>query len=229
MTSLTSTAVVIAAYNEGLAIGEVVTDAAKVCPNIIVVDDGSSDETGSIALNAGAFVLRHEINLGQGAALQTGIRYACLQSFDFIVTFDADGQHQASDIPSLVNSLINSDADIAFGSRFLPGGEAIGIGAIKRLVLRAGVLFTALTSGLLLSDTHNGFRAIRREAAEKIRIRQNRMAHASEIVSLVARHRLRYVEVPVTIVYSAYSRSKGQRLSNAVSILAELFTGRLTR
>jgi glycosyltransferase involved in cell wall biosynthesis len=192
-----------------------------------VVDDGSTDATADHAHAAGATVVRHPFNLGQGAALQTGIDYALQHGADAIVTFDADGQHRAADIESLVAALRQARADFALGSRFL--GDAIALSTARRLLLRAATVFTQLTTGLRLTDTHNGLRALTRRGAEKIRLRQNRMAHASEILAQIAASGLPYVEVPVRIEYTAYSLAKGQRLGDALAILLDLFARRLYR
>ena len=218
--------VVIAAYNEARVIARVVGEVARRGYHVVVVDDGSGDGTADHAATAAA-VVRHPVNLGQGAALQTGIDYALHQGADVIVTFDADGQHRASDIERLVAALREAPADFALGSRFL--GDAIALSTARRLLLRAATLFTQLTTGLRLTDTHNGLRAMTRHGAEKIRLRQNRMAHASEILAQIAASGLSYVEVPVQIEYTAYSLAKGQRLGDALAILLDLFARRLYR
>jgi polyprenyl-phospho-N-acetylgalactosaminyl synthase len=219
--------VVIAAYNEARVIADVVAGVARRGYQVVVVDDGSVDDTAKRAAASLAHVVHHPLNLGQGAALQTGIDFALQQGADVIVTFDADGQHRAADIERLVAALRESAADFALGSRFL--GRAIAISTSRRLLLRAATLFTQLTTGLRLTDTHNGLRAMTRRGATRIRLRQNRMAHASEILAQIAASRLRYVEVPVRIEYTAYSVGKGQRLGDAFTILLDLFARRLTR
>jgi glycosyltransferase involved in cell wall biosynthesis len=218
--------VVIAAYNEARVIDRVVGDVARRGYSIVVVDDGSSDATAEAASGANA-VIRHPVNLGQGAALQTGVDYALGQGADIIVTFDADGQHRAADIDSLVGALREAQADFALGSRFL--GRSVGLPWSRSLVLKAATYFTRATTGLRLSDTHNGLRAMTRRGAGMIRLRQNRMAHASEILGQIAASGLPFVEVPVSIEYSAYSLAKGQRLSDALMILLDLFARRLYR
>jgi glycosyltransferase involved in cell wall biosynthesis len=218
--------VVIAAYNEASVIARVVGDVAGRGYHVVVVDDGSSDGTAERA-SAAAAVVRHPINLGQGAALQTGVDYALRQGAEVVVTFDADGQHRAADIERLVAALRDARADFALGSRFL--GHAVALSMARRLLLRAATVFTRLTTGLHLTDTHNGLRAMTRRGAEKIRLRQNRMAHASEILAQIAASGLPYVEVPVRIEYTAYSLAKGQRLGDALAILFDLFARRLYR
>jgi glycosyltransferase involved in cell wall biosynthesis len=202
--------VVIPAYNEAPVIAPVITQLIKLNYAVIIVDDGSTDRTGQVAALAGARVVTHPFNLGQGAALQTGIKFALRQSADYIITFDADGQHQAADIARLVEALPMHDADFALGSRFL--GASVGIPSSRRMLLKAAVWFTRMTTGLKVTDTHNGLHAITRRGAGQIALRQNRMAHASEILEQIGRCGLRYVEVPVTIEYSRYSMAKGQRI-----------------
>lgn len=219
--------VVIAAYNEATVIGEVVAAVRQHYANVVVVDDGSRDATGRAAGAAGAVVIRHPINLGQGAALQTGITFALQAGAQAVVTFDADGQHRAEEIATLLAALAREQADYALGSRFLGGSEQMP--RSRRLLLRAATIFTRLTTGLRVSDTHNGFRAMTRRGAAAIHLRQNRMAHASEILHQIAASRLKCVEAPVTIVYSEYSLSKGQRLGDAINILVDLFARRLHR
>ncbi len=211
--------VVIAAYNEARVIRKVVEGARKVIPHIIVVDDCSKDTTSLEALAGGATVLRHVVNRGQGASLQTGMRYALLNGADGIVHFDADGQHRAEDIPRFLEAL-KGDVDVVLGSRFL--GTAQNMPAIKKLVLKAGILFTWVFSGIKLTDTHNGFRALTRKAAETISIKENRMAHASEILHDIYQHKLKVKEIPVTILYTDYSLSRGQSAWNSISIVRRL-------
>ncbi|HEX5844905.1 MAG TPA: glycosyltransferase family 2 protein [Rhodoplanes sp.] len=219
--------VVIAAYNEAPVITSVVADIRRASYPAVVVDDGSTDATGEIAARAGAFVVTHPVNLGQGAALQTGLDFALAQGADVIVTFDADGQHRPADIAPLIAALAANKADYALGSRFL--GGAVNLPRKRRLMLAAATWFTRLTTGLDLTDTHNGLRAMTRRGASRIRLKQNRMAHASEILHQIAQGGLAYVEVPVTIEYSAYSLGKGQTLSESLAILIDLFARRMHR
>jgi polyprenyl-phospho-N-acetylgalactosaminyl synthase len=223
----TSIWLIIPAYNEAAVIGRVVADVVGRGYNVAVIDDGSTDETGRRAGAAGALVVTHPINLGQGAALQTGIQFALRQGADTIVTFDADGQHRVADIDSLIGALATNNADFALGSRFLGGAVAMPLS--RRILLMAATWFTRLTTGLNVSDTHNGLRAMTHRGASRIKLRQNRMAHASELLDEIARSGLRYVEVPVTIEYSRYSLAKGQRLADSLRILVDLSAQRLHR
>ena len=223
----TSIWLIIPAYNEAAVIGRVVADVVRRGYKVAVIDDGSTDETARNAGIAGAVIVTHPINLGQGAALQTGIQFALRQGAETIVTFDADGQHRAADIDGLLGALRTNDADFALGSRFL--GGAVAMPRSRRLLLMAATWFTRLTTGLKITDTHNGLRAMTRRGASRIKLRQNRMAHASELLAAIARSGLRYVEVPVTIEYSRYSLAKGQRLVDSLRILVDLSAQRLHR
>lgn len=221
MTEYRDTWLVIPLFNESGAVGEVLVDALETFPNIVCVDDGSTDDSAAIAEAAGAVVVRHPINLGQGAALQTGFDYVLQDpGMRYVVTFDSDGQHRVGDASRMVDRLRSEPLDVVLGSRFLDARTQPG--AMKRFVLRLAIWFTNVTSRVKLTDAHNGLRAFTRDAIETIEIRQNRMAHASEIVTLIGRYRLRYAEEPVHIIYSEYSQSKGQSLWNSVNILIEL-------
>jgi len=222
-----ATWVVIPAYNEAAVITDVVCGVRAKYAAVVVVDDGSKDNTAELARAAGATVLIHLINLGQGAALQTGIDFALRGGAQLIATFDADGQHRAEDLIELTRLLRQTGAAVALGSRFL--GRAEGISWPKKFFLRAAVVFQRLTTGISLTDAHNGLRVFTREAAAHINIRQNGMAHASEIIATLAARRMLIVEGPCTVTYTAYSRAKGQRLSNSIRILLDLFVRRLYR
>jgi polyprenyl-phospho-N-acetylgalactosaminyl synthase len=220
--------VVVPAYNEGGAITETLAAFARSSYRVVVVDDGSTDDTSQRAHRAGATVLRHACNLGQGAALQTGISYALRQpDTAYVVTFDADGQHDAADVPRMLAPLISGECDLTLASRFAPGSVAQSIPAGRKLVLRLAVVLSRMMTGLALTDTHNGLRAFTAAAARQLSISQNRMAHASEILSQIIARKLRYREVPVTVRYTAYSRAKGQPLSNGLNILWDILMARI--
>jgi glycosyltransferase involved in cell wall biosynthesis len=219
--------VIVPAFNESSVIGPSVRSLRSRFAHVVVVDDGSVDATASSALAAGAVVLRHAVNAGQGAALQTGIDYALARGAAYVATFDADGQHQVEDLVTMLAALQGGSQDIVLGSRFL--GHAEGLPLARRIVLKAAVWFTNLTTGLRLTDAHNGLRVMTDSAARRLHIRQDGMAHASELIEQVGRLGLRYAEVPVTITYSDYSKAKGQRLSNSFLILRDLFAGWLLR
>lgn len=221
MTVFTDTWLVVPLYNEGTVIREVLTEARKTFPNIICIDDGSKDNSAQLAHEAGAVVLRHPINLGQGAALQTGFEYFSQHTDGrYVVTFDADGQHRVIDAVAMRERAERDDLSIIFGSRFLEGKAETG--KLKYFVLKTAAFVTRLQTGLKLTDAHNGLRLLRRDAVNAIHLRQNRMAHASEIVDQLAASKLPWAEMPVHIHYTEYSRSKGQSLLNSINILVEL-------
>lgn len=220
------TSVVIPMFNESAVITEVVTRVRTCFESVVCVDDGSRDDSAALAERAGATVVRHPVNLGQGAALQTGLLYA-LRSPDvrYFVTFDADGQHDVRDAIGMVSHARASQADVVLGSRFLESSSVIP--PARRAVLRAGVAFTRLTTGLDLTDTHNGLRVLNRRAAESLKICLHGMAHASEILEQVARLGLTHEEYPMTVEYTEYSRSKGQPSINALNVAFDLLLQRL--
>lgn len=212
---------VVPLYNEETVIGDVVRDARRAFRHVVVVDDGSTDGGADAAERAGAVVVRHPVNLGQGAALQTGFEYArAVPSMNWVVTFDADGQHQVSDVLEMLDKARAEDLQVVFGSRFLDDRTTPSLA--KKLILRMAVGYTNMTTGTKLTDAHNGLRVMRRDVVERLDITQNRMAHASELVAQIGDMKVRYGESPVHILYTDYSTSKGQSLWNSVNILAEL-------
>jgi len=219
--------IIIPAYNECKVICQIVQQVRTFFKNVVVINDGSSDETAQRAAEGGAIVLSHPINLGQGAALQTGITFALRNDAKFIVTFDADGQHQIEDVPGMLAVMRRDGLDVVLGSRFM--GSAINIAFSRRMLLYGAVLFTRLTTGLSLTDAHNGLRVLSRKAAAAIDLHQNRMAHASEILEQIARNQMKYAEVGNTVRYTDYSMAKGQRASNAINIIVDIVVGRLDK
>lgn len=219
--------IVVPAFNEGPVIAEVIGQVLSAYPNVVAVDDGSDDDTPVTLLETEAHVVRHVVNLGQGAALRTGIDYALSRGARFLVTFDGDGQHDVGDIARLLAPVRDSGFDIALGSRFLGPRQEIPLG--RRLLLRFAVIFTRIVSGIRLTDAHNGLRAMTADAARSLEIEQPRMAHASEILHGIVRLRLRHVEVPVTISYSDRSRRKGQVSLDALNIVFDLAIRRWIR
>lgn len=211
---------VIPLFNEVTVVADVIRAARETFPSIVCVDDASTDGSGEAARAAGAVVVTHPFNLGQGAALQTGVTYV-LEATDaaYVVTFDADGQHRVVDAEAMVRRAREEDLAIVFGSRFLDDRTKPGL--VRRIILKGAVWITNQQTGLRLSDAHNGLRVIRRDAAESLSLEQNRMAHATEIVLQLSRTKLPWAEHPVHIVYTDYSRSKGQSLINSVNILID--------
>jgi glycosyltransferase involved in cell wall biosynthesis len=227
--SVAELAIVIPAYCEAESVGGVVAGLVALYPGavIVVVDDGSRDATADAALEAGARVVRHPINLGQGAALHTGIRYALRCGAGLICTFDADGQHDATSIGAMCAMLKAQEVDVVLGSRFL--AEKQHVPPFRRLTLKVALAFTRLHTGLALTDTHNGLRLMSARAASLMLPRHPGMAHASEMLDLIAAHKLRYAEIPSEVKYTTYSSRKGQRSLNAVKIVFEIAYRRLTR
>lgn len=217
--------IVVAAYNEATVVRDTVSEVLTVYPQVIVVDDGSSDGTARAVADLPIHLLRHPINRGAGAALQTGLTYALSQGADVIVAFDADGQHSLADVPNLIAPIEDGTADLVLGSRFL--GTTEGMPLSRRFTLRLGVLFTRLVSRISVTDTHNGLRAFSRPVAEQLNITMDRMAHASEIMDHITRNGWRYKEVPVTIRYTEYSMAKGQSSWNAVRIVIQFLLEKL--
>ncbi|MDO5079773.1 glycosyltransferase family 2 protein [Buchananella hordeovulneris] len=208
-------------YNESAVIGEVIREARQTFPNIVCVNDGSTDGSGEAAEAAGAIVINHPINLGQGAALQTGLDFFKFHTDGkYCVTFDADGQHRVADALEMVRIADHDNLDIVFGSRFR--AEKVEANWLKTIVLRATAWASRRSTGIKLTDTHNGLRLISRRAAEIVELRHNRMAHATEIVTQLARSGLPWAEIPVYIRYTDYSRSKGQSMLNSINIVVEL-------
>jgi glycosyltransferase involved in cell wall biosynthesis len=217
--------VIIPVYNEDNVIAQVVADLQATFPNIVCVDDGSTDGSVAQIATTAAHLVRHPINLGQGAALQTGLRYALARPGSrFFVTFDADGQHQVADAAHMVDTARSGLADVVLGSRFLGQheGRRHRVPWLKRVVLRLVVVLSPAARTMRLTDAHNGLRVFNRAVADQLRIKMNGMAHASEIVSLLARSPWTVRELPVTVRYTEYSRSKGQPLINGINILFDL-------
>lgn len=212
--------VVIPLYNERQLIADVVTDLRRVFPNVVCIDDGSSDDSAAQARSKGAHVVSHPFNIGQGAALQTGFEFAMQRDARFVITFDADGQHRVEDAAAMLARAERDDLAVVFGSRFLDGRTQPGF--LRKLVLKTAVLITNLTTRTRLTDAHNGLRVIRIDALSQVHLQQNRMAHGTEIVIQLVRTGLPYAEEPIEVLYTEYSRSKGQSLLNSVNILVDL-------
>ncbi|WP_299165928.1 glycosyltransferase family 2 protein [uncultured Arthrobacter sp.] len=209
-------------FNEATVVGEVIEGLLPSFPYVVCVDDGSSDDSAVVARAAGAVVVEHPFNLGQGAALQTGFEYALQDpELEAVITFDADSQHRVEDAVAMLERLRSGEAEVVLGSRFLD--RRTKISPLKRLVLRTAAVQSSFSTGLELTDAHNGLRVIDASIIKRVHLAQNRMAHASELIQQLAQIRPRIVEHPVEIVYTEYSKSKGQSLLNGVNILADLF------
>jgi glycosyltransferase involved in cell wall biosynthesis len=217
--------IVVPAYNEAERIGRVISGLFEHgFAHVVVIDDGSTDNTAAAAIAAGAVVLRHEVNRGQGAALQTGNEYALSRGAETVVHFDADGQFNPADIQVALQALQSQKADVLLGSRFLDSRSTMPW-TKRYLVLPISRFINKLLTGLSLTDAHNGFRILSKKALEKIIISQDRMAHNSEIAKQIKQHQLRFVEHPVEVIYFEY----GQNIGGGLKILQDIFTAKFLK
>lgn len=211
--------IVIPAFNEASVIADVVADVRAVFPNVVCVDDGSPDDTGERALRAGAHVVRHPVNLGQGAAIQTGVEYARSRPGAAVfATFDADGQHRVKDVIRMIDRLSVDDLDVVVGTRF--GGQVpTRMPPLRRVLFPLIAKLSPASRKLGLTDAHNGLRVFDRTVADGLNLTMSGMSHASEFISLIVENGWRVAEEPVEIIYTDYSMSKGQPLVNGVNIV----------
>jgi polyprenyl-phospho-N-acetylgalactosaminyl synthase len=221
--------IVVPAFNEAGVIGEVVADLRSVFANVVCVDDGSDDGTGEVARQGGAHLVRHPVNLGQGAAIQTGVEYARRQQgAQVFATFDADGQHRVKDLVTMIDRLSAGDVDVVIGTRFGPGVTRPPL--LKRVVLQTAARLSPRGRRLGLTDTNNGLRVFNKTVADGLDITMSGMSHATEFIMLIAENRWRVAEEPVEVLYTEYSQSKGQPLLNGVNIIFDGFLrGRMPR
>jgi len=221
--------IVVPAYNEAGIIGDVIGQLRSAFANVVCVDDGSADDTGDIALRAGAHLVRHPVNLGQGAAIQTGVEYARSRpGAQVFATFDADGQHRVTDVLAMIDRLHSDSADIVIGTRFGPGVSRPPL--LKRVVLQTAAALSPRGRRLGLTDTNNGLRVFNKTVADRLDITMNGMSHATEFIMLIDENRWRVAEQPVEVLYTEYSSAKGQPLLNGVNIIVDGFLrGRMPR
>jgi glycosyltransferase involved in cell wall biosynthesis len=220
--------VIVPCYNEAPVVRGVIEGVLAQFPNVVVVDDGSTDTSAAEVRQTRARLVQHPINLGAGAAYQTGIDFALRDpQAQFFITFDADGQHGVDDAAAMVQHLRGIDAEVLIGSRFL--GSADGMTLSRKALLKAAIVFERLTSGIALSDAHQGLRVFRRSFAEVLDLRSHDMSWASEFLTRMAEHHTSYEEFPVHVRYSAYSRAKGQRSINSVNIGLDVLIDKVLR
>lgn len=218
--------IVIPAKDEATRIAKVINHTILLgYDNIVVVNDGSRDATYDVATAAGATVLSHPINLGAGAATQTGIEYALEQGADIIVTMDADSQHYPSDIKKLVDAIHSDEVDVVIGSRFLNPENNI---PKTRIVLnKIGNWVTGILFGLFVTDSQSGMKAFTAKFARKSQFRFNGYEFCTEFIRLICLHKVAYTEVPIKVLYTEDTMSKGQSIQNgfrmAVNLLRYLF------
>ena len=222
--------IIVPAFNEAQVIGDVVADLRSTFAHVVVVDDGSRDDTAEVALRAGAHVVAHPVNLGQGAAIQTGVEYARRQpGAELFATFDADGQHRVEDLLAMLERGSRGDADLIIGTRFT-GPAIVGTPPLKRFILRTAALLSPSSRRLGLTDAHNGLRVFNRRVADHLDLTMSGMSHAGEFIKLADENHWRVTEQPVEILYTEYSLSKGQPLLNGVNIVFDGFLrGRMRR
>ncbi|GAB4026235.1 glycosyltransferase family 2 protein [Spirosoma koreense] len=220
--------ILIPSYNEAAVIRTTI-ESVKGPYEIVLIDDASTDNTHQVVANLPIYYLRHSVNLGQGAALQTGMTFACQQGAEVVVHFDADGQHNPDDIPRFIAELERRNLDVLLGSRFLKKEDRQSVPFFKQIVLKIATFVNGIVTGLWLTDAHNGFRVMNRRSIELIQLKENRMAHATEILSQIHRHGLKVGELSTHITYSSYSKAKGQSWMNSFNILFDLFVNRYLR
>jgi glycosyltransferase involved in cell wall biosynthesis len=213
--------VVVPCYNESAVVAETVSALLDHGYNVVVVDDGSINDCRNYLVHMPVYYLRHALNLGQGAAIQTGIDFALRKGADFLVTFDADGQHDVKDIRLMLDYLQQNELDFVFGSRFLEGA-ATNVSPLRRILLHVSRFTNFFISGVLLSDSNNGLRVFTAAAAKKIRIRENRRTHSSDIIYQVKKSGTRFGEFPVNVGYSEYSRKKGIQNTEGITIFMKM-------
>lgn len=222
------TYVIIPVYNEAKMVGSVIETVKKHYANVVCVSDGSRDNSSDVIVTAGAYLVEHPINFGAGAATQTGVDFALLDpKAKYFVTIDADGQHDVNDTLAMVALLRKGKYDVVFGSRFM--GKVENISHFKFKFLQLATVFSKKTSGVNLSDPHIGLRAFNRTFAENLKITLHDFAHASEIIHRIDDGNYRYTELPASVSYSDYSKSKGQSWINAINITFDLWLHRMSK
>ncbi|SHN85216.1 Glycosyltransferase involved in cell wall bisynthesis [Geodermatophilus obscurus] len=223
---LPETAVVMPVYNEATVVRGVIEDLVGLGLTVIAVDDGSSDSSAAEIDAAGAIRVSHPINLGQGGALQTGVEAALrFTGAKYVATFDADGQHQSADLVGMISKAEEGGYDVVLGSRFLDGKTEMS--GLRRLILKTATKVFNRGSAHKLTDAHNGLRLVTRDVAARINLVFAGMAHASELEQELTQSIYRVAEYPVHVLYTEYSRSKGQPLLNSVNILGDILAHRV--
>ena len=222
---MTKTIVLIPAYNEGRVLAQTIGDVKKAIAklkntHIVIIDDGSTDNTNNVAKQQKVVVLHHIINRGLGGAISTGLAYAKNQNADIAVTLDADGQHDPSDILKMIKPITSNTADIVIGTRYNGADNQISID--RKILHSLSNLFTLLLYGQKTSDSQSGFRAFNKKALERIEIKTQKMEVSTELFWEIKKHQLKLVEVPIKVIYTNYSKQKGQTNLNSISIIIKL-------
>jgi glycosyltransferase involved in cell wall biosynthesis len=224
---LPATAVVMPVYNEATVVRGVIEQLLAHGLTVVAVDDGSSDGSAAEIDATGALRVSHPINLGQGGALQTGFEAAVrFTDAKYVATFDADGQHQVADLLGMIAKAEKGGYDVVLGSRFLDSKTEMS--SLRKFILKTATRVLNRRSSVKLTDAHNGLRLVTRDVAAAIKLAHNGMAHASELEHTLTRPSYRVTEFPVHVLYTEYSRSKGQPLLNSVNILADVMSHRVS-
>ncbi len=210
---------VLPAFNEAGHVGKVVRAVRPYVDAVVVVDDGSRDTTSQEAREAGAVVLRHLVNRGAGGSTMTGLKAAARLGAEIVVTLDADGQHLPEEISRVIAPIERGEADFVIGSRLL---QPKGMPRSRLLANRVADLCLRILFGVQVCDSQSGFRAQSRLVIENIDVRTSRFETISEIVVEVARRKFRVAHVPITVIYTEYSMSKGQNFWVGLQTLARL-------
>ena len=221
MIDLSKVYILIPLFNEASVIEQLIKDLSVVFKNIVVVNDGSTDNSLEILEKLDIHLINHPINLGQGSAISTGFSYIYETTAEALITFDADGQHSIEDAKKFAEEILTTDVDVIFGSRFLEHSKNIPL--LKRFVIKSAARITNFISRISLTDTHNGMKAIRRDALYKLNINIDGYAFESELIQCVAKEKLGYSELPTNIIYTEYYMAKGQSIMNGFIILEDLF------
>lgn len=213
--------VLIPVFNEEKIIEETINNLKVYFDHILIINDGSTDKTSAILENLDVIKINHPINLGQGAAIKTGIEYILkFSNADAVVTFDADGQHSVDDAILFAEKITTIKEEIIFGSRFL--GFEKNIPFFKRLLLKTAIYFTNLIYTVKMTDTHNGLKAIKRSCLEKLELNISGYGFETEIIMNISKNKILFKEEPTNVIYTEYSLSKGQSIFNAIKIFEEI-------
>lgn len=222
--------VVIPAYNEGAVIRDVVADIRKTLTassyifQIVVIDDGSTDNTSEEASLGGAKVIRHILNSGAGSATATGLSYAEQNNFNIAVTMDADGQHLSKDALEGIRRITKHGEDLLIGSRLI---DSDGMSKVKVLGNRGLSFVTYTLFGISSTDSQSGLRVFSRKSLEKLRWKTSGYEFCSEMLWRAKQLNLKIDEYPITAVYTDYSKTKGQNNWNAINIIKSLLRRRV--
>ena len=222
--------VVIPAYNEEAMIGDIITNIKKVLrtssfkTTVVIVNDGSKDETSEVARKSGAVVIDHILNTGVGGATATGLSYAEQEGYDIAATMDADGQHDAVDVLRGIKKVSSGNIDLLIGSRLI---DSRGMSRVKVLGNWGLSVITYLLFGINSTDSQSGLRVFSRRALKELRWKTNGYEFCSEMLWRAKQQKLNIGEFPIKAIYTSYSQSKGQNNWNAVNIIKSLLKRRI--